>query len=108
MVDYIDEHREDVIEYLRQLIRVPSVNPWFHDDPGPSNEDLVQDLIAASVNASKCDGGSLGNPMPPFGQVRRKTRLLSGTTSRTDLTKLLFSKGTVAAGLCYLPGTLMS
>ena len=27
VLDYIDEHREDVIEYLRQLIRVPSVNP---------------------------------------------------------------------------------
>jgi acetylornithine deacetylase len=49
VLDYIDEHREDVIEYLRQLIRVPSVNPWFHDDPGPSNEDLVQDLIAARL-----------------------------------------------------------
>lgn len=46
VVDYIDEHREELIEFLRELVRIPSINPWFLDTPGPSNEDVVQDVIA--------------------------------------------------------------
>ncbi len=29
IMQWIDGHREDIIDFLQQLIRVPSVNPWF-------------------------------------------------------------------------------
>jgi acetylornithine deacetylase len=48
---WLDDHREDVIAFLQEMIRIPSVNPWFHDTPGPSHEDRVQDVIAARMRA---------------------------------------------------------
>jgi acetylornithine deacetylase len=48
---WIDAHSEDVVRFLQKLVRVPSVNPWFHDRPGPSREDEVQELIAQRLRA---------------------------------------------------------
>lgn len=49
VLKYIDEHREDIIEFLQELVKIPSINPWFHDSPGPSYEDAVQDVIAKKM-----------------------------------------------------------
>ncbi len=46
---YIDEHREQIIAFLQELIRIPSVNPWFHERPAPSYEDQVQRAIAEKL-----------------------------------------------------------
>ena len=45
VLDWIDEHREDVIEFLQALIRTPSVNPWFNPKAEESREAEVQALI---------------------------------------------------------------
>ncbi|MCG8481148.1 MAG: ArgE/DapE family deacylase [Spirochaetales bacterium] len=45
---WIDERREEIIEYLRALIRIPSVNPWFTGEH-ETGEREVQELIAATL-----------------------------------------------------------
>src|SRR5690554_2090906 len=48
---WIEEHKEEVISFLQELIRIPSVNPWFQAEPGPSHEDEVQAVIAERLRA---------------------------------------------------------
>jgi acetylornithine deacetylase len=49
VIDWIDAHSEEIIYFLQELIKVPSVNPWFLDQEGPSYEKEVQDLIAGRL-----------------------------------------------------------
>lgn len=49
VLSWIDDHREDIIGLLQRLVQVPSVNPWFLEDPGERYEELVQDLIAEEL-----------------------------------------------------------
>src|SRR5690606_16961573 len=46
VLEWIEGNEEAVISFLQELIRIPSVNPWFQDEPGPSHEDEVQAVIA--------------------------------------------------------------
>jgi acetylornithine deacetylase len=46
VLGWIDSHTEDIVQFLQDLIRVPSVNPWFLAEPGPAYEKEVQDVIA--------------------------------------------------------------
>lgn len=49
--DWIELHREDEIQFLQQLVRIPSVNPWFLETSGPSYEKQVQDAIALKMRS---------------------------------------------------------
>ena len=51
VLSWIDDNREEVIGFLQELIKVPSVNPWFHDEPGPSREDEVQQVIIQKIKS---------------------------------------------------------
>jgi acetylornithine deacetylase len=42
---WIESHQEEVISFLQELIRIPSVNPWFHPKPEESHEADVQAAI---------------------------------------------------------------
>jgi len=42
---WIEDHREEVISFLQELIQLPSVNPWFNPKEGESREADVQELI---------------------------------------------------------------
>lgn len=46
VLSWIDEHREEIINLLQQMVQIPSVNPWFLKEQGDRYEELVQDLIA--------------------------------------------------------------
>jgi acetylornithine deacetylase len=41
---WIAAHREDIVGFLQEMIRVPSINPYFGAEPG--GEAAVQDVIA--------------------------------------------------------------
>lgn len=45
---WIEEHREEIIEYLQQMIRIPSVNPWF-TKKHETGEREMQELIADTM-----------------------------------------------------------
>ena len=51
VLEWIDAHREEVIEFLQELIRIPSVNPWFEPMAEESREAEVQELIGARMAA---------------------------------------------------------
>jgi len=42
---WIDDHREEVINFLQELIRIPSVTPWFKPKKEESREAEVQEAI---------------------------------------------------------------
>ena len=46
---WIDEHQEELVEYLASLIRIPSVNPWFSNYNPYTTEKEVQEFLAASL-----------------------------------------------------------
>jgi acetylornithine deacetylase len=45
VLQWIDTHQNEAIEFLQDLIRIPSVNPWFHPKPEESREADVQNVI---------------------------------------------------------------
>ncbi|MBU1569342.1 MAG: hypothetical protein KKE00_02285, partial [Proteobacteria bacterium] len=45
ILEWIEAHKEDVIGFLQELIRIPSVNPWFNPKEGESREAEVQGVI---------------------------------------------------------------
>jgi acetylornithine deacetylase len=47
-IEWIDENREEVIGYLQELIRIPSVNPWF-TGKHETGEREVQEFIAETM-----------------------------------------------------------
>lgn len=51
VMQWIDDHREDVVRFLQDLIRIPSVNPWFFDEPAPSKEKDLQEFIKAHLES---------------------------------------------------------
>ena len=40
--DWIDEHREEMIQYLAKLVKIPSINPWFSEYKEYTTEKEVQ------------------------------------------------------------------
>lgn len=42
---WIDDHAEEIIQFLQELIMIPSVTPWFEPKPEDSREADVQVLI---------------------------------------------------------------
>ncbi|MEK3699778.1 ArgE/DapE family deacylase [Paenibacillus sp. FSL R10-2199] len=49
VMEWIEDHQEEILEFLQQLIQIPSVNPWFFDEPGPSKEKEVQEFISRKL-----------------------------------------------------------
>ncbi len=45
VINWIDLNSDQIVSFLQEIIRVPSVNPWFFDEPGESSEGDVQDII---------------------------------------------------------------
>lgn len=45
VIEWIDGHREEVVEFLQELIQIPSVNPWFNPKGEESREAEVQEAI---------------------------------------------------------------
>lgn len=48
---WIDDHSEEVVEFLQEMIRIPSVNPWFDPQAGESCEAEVQAVIRERMEA---------------------------------------------------------
>ncbi|WP_455650178.1 M20 family metallopeptidase [Enterocloster citroniae] len=46
---WIDENREQEIEFLQHLIQIPSINPWFSDYREYTTEKNVQEFLAESL-----------------------------------------------------------
>ena len=55
VLTWIDRHAEDIVAFLQELVRTPSVNPWFHETPGPSYEGDVQAIIASRLEGLGAD-----------------------------------------------------
>jgi acetylornithine deacetylase len=51
ILQWIDSHKEDTVAFLQELIRIPSVNPWFHPKPEESHEADVQAAIKRRMQA---------------------------------------------------------
>ncbi len=51
VLDWITSHQEEAIRFLQDLVRIPSVNPWFLESPGPDYEKQVQDVIAVKMES---------------------------------------------------------
>jgi acetylornithine deacetylase len=51
VLHWIEENGESVVELLQEMIRVPSITPWFEPDPELSQEDGVQEIIAGRMEA---------------------------------------------------------
>lgn len=45
VLSWIDEHEAEVIQFLQDIVRIPSVNPWFQDDEYPTKEKEIQLFI---------------------------------------------------------------
>jgi acetylornithine deacetylase len=50
-LEWIDDHRDEIISFLQALLRIPSVNPWFSDAPRPSRELDVQAVIRTKMES---------------------------------------------------------
>ncbi len=51
VMDWIRAHREDEARFLTDLVRIPSVNPWFLSEPGPPFEKQVQERVAEKLES---------------------------------------------------------
>lgn len=51
VLNWIEEHKEEVTGFLQELIRIPSVNPWFNPKQEESREAEVQEVIARRMKA---------------------------------------------------------
>lgn len=47
--NWVEEHKEEVIQYLRDLVKIPSINPWFFDYQEYTTEKGVQEFIGESL-----------------------------------------------------------
>ena len=48
--DWIDKERDYVVDLTRDLVRIPSVNPKFQQDPDINREAEVQDLLQSGLD----------------------------------------------------------
>ena len=51
VLGWIEEHQEDVVGFLQELLRIPSVNPYFQEQAQPGGEAEVQEVIAKRMAA---------------------------------------------------------
>src|SRR5215212_1582753 len=63
-----NRRHEETVALLRQLVRVPSVNPYFTGSPEPSQEGDVQDILADRLARL---GGQLDRWEPSAGDLAR-------------------------------------
>lgn len=52
---WIDSHREEMISYLADMVKIPSINPWFSDYKEDTSEKAVQEFIAESLRKMDFD-----------------------------------------------------
>lgn len=49
---WIDAHSEEIIAFVQELVRVPSINPWFGtDESAKGGEAAVQEVIAKKMRS---------------------------------------------------------
>lgn len=46
---WVDENQSEVVDYLAQLIKLPSVNPWFYGYTTDDSEQAVQERLAQGL-----------------------------------------------------------
>lgn len=51
VLNWIEENRDEVVEFLRKLIQTPSVNPYFDHEPGEAKEGRVQQVVKEHMEA---------------------------------------------------------
>lgn len=68
VLQWIDTHQDDIVRYLQDLIRIPSVNPWFAEEPALSREADVQAYLADHLSGL---GGEVAQWEPDAGQLSR-------------------------------------
>ncbi len=51
VLDWIERHQEDAVSFLQDLLRIPSVNPWFGENERATGERDVQAVIADRMEA---------------------------------------------------------
>ena len=42
---WLDEHADETVEFLRELLRIPSVNPYFEDEDSLKREEKAQKYL---------------------------------------------------------------
>lgn len=55
ILDSVDATYEDMVSFLRDLIRTPSVNPWFEGEEVHMREAAVQDVVEAKLSELGAD-----------------------------------------------------
>lgn len=55
VVEWIDANQEKVIVFLQEMLRIPSVNPWFVKDAALTQEKEVQEFIARRMEELGAD-----------------------------------------------------
>jgi acetylornithine deacetylase len=51
VLEWIDSNEDNIVGYLQDLIRIPSVNPWFFTEPEASKEQDVQRYLARHLKS---------------------------------------------------------
>lgn len=49
VLQWIDENESEVVAFLQDIIRIPSVNPWFEDDEYPTKEKEIQIFLEKTL-----------------------------------------------------------
>ena len=49
--EWIDQHQEDVVHLLQELIQAPSVNAYFDEEECYKHEDLAQSVLRRHLEA---------------------------------------------------------
>ena len=55
VLNWVDQNQEEIIGFLQDLVRIPSVTPWFKEDPLFSKEIDVQKLIGNKMKLLGAD-----------------------------------------------------
>src|SRR6266513_2312465 len=51
VLEWVDGHAEDIANFLQEMLRIPSVNPWFLKGQRSPGEEEVQAIIARRLKA---------------------------------------------------------
>ena len=51
VLQWIDDNSEEAVAFLQELIRIPSITPWFNPEPEKSREADVQAAIGARMQS---------------------------------------------------------
>ena len=58
---WLDEHADETVEFLRELLRIPSVNPYFEDEDSLKREEKgIPETVRQSITPGEADRGRAG------------------------------------------------